>query len=124
MKIKNVRPGIVIITDAGLKLAPGDTVSVDALTAQMERAVEAGVLARIDDAPQAAKLSAKGVSQPPDKKPETVAAASTVETTVATSADEGAGAQGKLIDSDPAASGATKDSGQAAKTVGAKNGSA
>ncbi len=35
-KVKNVRAGIVIIADAGLKLAPGETVSVDKLTAQMQ----------------------------------------------------------------------------------------
>lgn len=38
MKIKNVRPGILIIADAGMKLAPGDAAEVDALTPQMERA--------------------------------------------------------------------------------------
>lgn len=48
IKVKNVRAGIVIIADAGLKLAPGETVSVDRLTAQMQSAIEAGLLARID----------------------------------------------------------------------------
>lgn len=38
MKIKNVRPGILIIADAGMKLAPGDAAEVDTLTPQMERA--------------------------------------------------------------------------------------
>jgi hypothetical protein len=47
-KVKNVRAGIVIIADAGLKLAPGETVSVDRLTEQMNSAVDAGILARID----------------------------------------------------------------------------
>ncbi len=47
-KVKNVRAGMVIIADAGLKLAPGETVSVDKLTAQMNSALDAGLLARID----------------------------------------------------------------------------
>jgi len=47
-KVKNVRAGIVIIADAGLKLAPGETVSVDKLTAQMNSALDAGLLARVD----------------------------------------------------------------------------
>ena len=47
-KLKNVRAGIVIIADAGLKLAPGETVSVERLSPQMHRAVDAGLLARID----------------------------------------------------------------------------
>lgn len=47
-KVKNVRAGIVIIADAGLKLAPGETVSVDKLTAQMNSALDAGLLTRID----------------------------------------------------------------------------
>ena len=48
IKVKNVRAGIVIIADAGLKLAPGETVSVDGLTSQMQSAVDAGLLARVD----------------------------------------------------------------------------
>jgi len=48
IKVKNVRAGIVIIADAGLKLAPGETVSVEKLTPQMQSAVDAGLLARID----------------------------------------------------------------------------
>lgn len=47
-KVKNVRAGIVIIADAGLKLAPGEIVSVDKLTAQMNSALDAGLLARVD----------------------------------------------------------------------------
>ena len=47
-KVKNVRAGIVIIADAGLKLAPGETVSVERLTAQMNSALDAGLLARVD----------------------------------------------------------------------------
>lgn len=47
-KVKNVRAGIVIIADAGLKLAPGETVSVDRVTAQMNSALAARLLARVD----------------------------------------------------------------------------
>lgn len=44
IKIKNVRPGILIIADAGLKLAPGESVELDALTPQARKAVDDGLL--------------------------------------------------------------------------------
>ena len=47
-KLKNVRAGIVIIADAGLKLAPGETVSVERPSPQMQRALDAGLLALVD----------------------------------------------------------------------------
>lgn len=47
-KLKNLRAGIVIIADAGLKLAPGETVSVERPSPQMQRALDAGLLARVD----------------------------------------------------------------------------
>ena len=58
-KVKNVRAGIVMIADAGLKLAPGETVSVDKLTAQMNSAVEAGLLARIEESVPKPKSASK-----------------------------------------------------------------
>ncbi len=48
IKVKNVRPGILIIADAGIKLAPGETTDVQIVTAQMERCLDDGLLARID----------------------------------------------------------------------------
>jgi len=45
-KVKNVRPGILIIADAGLRLEPGRVLEVEELTPHMERAVSAGLLAR------------------------------------------------------------------------------
>ena len=52
IKVKNVRPGILLIADAGLKLGPGETASVDNLTGQMERCVADGLLARIEPEPE------------------------------------------------------------------------
>jgi hypothetical protein len=46
-KIKNIRPGIVIIADAGLKLAPGEVVEMEKLTPQTSRAIDAGMLATV-----------------------------------------------------------------------------
>jgi len=51
-KVKNVRPGILIIADAGLKLGPGEVVDISPLTAQAEKAIENGLLARVDAEPE------------------------------------------------------------------------
>jgi len=45
-KVKNVRPGILIIADAGLRLEPGRVLEVEDLTPHMEHAISAGLLAR------------------------------------------------------------------------------
>ncbi len=47
-KLKNVRPGILIIADAGLKLTAGEEVTLDKLSRQTERAVANGYLARVE----------------------------------------------------------------------------
>ena len=39
-KLKNVRRGMLMIADAGLKLTPGQTVEVGTLTKQMDALVE------------------------------------------------------------------------------------
>lgn len=48
IKVKNVRPGLLLIADAGLKLTPGGTASVETLTPQMNRCIEDGLLTRIE----------------------------------------------------------------------------
>lgn len=53
IKVKNVRPGLLLIADAGLKLAPGETASVEKLTSQMNRCIEDGLLTRIEPEPEA-----------------------------------------------------------------------
>ena len=73
-KVKNVRAGIVIIADAGLKLAPGESVSVDRLTAQMQSAIEAGLLARIDS-DGVGKSVPKSAPKLEETKPETTESA-------------------------------------------------
>ena len=67
VKIKNVRPGILIISDAGLKLAPGESVELETLTSQARKAVDDGLLACTDKTP-AAKPEAK-VDTKPEAKP-------------------------------------------------------
>ncbi len=70
-KVKNVRAGIVIIADAGLKLAPGEIVSVDKLTAQMNSALDAGLLARVDGDGDS-KSKPKSAPKPAMAKPNAV----------------------------------------------------
>jgi hypothetical protein len=52
IKIKNVGTGILMITDAGLKLAPGGTDDVENITPQMQRCLDDGLLARVDTEPE------------------------------------------------------------------------
>ena len=62
VKVKNVRPGIVIIADAGLKLGPGEVADISSLTPQIKKAVDDGLLARVDtdlESSQAVKEPAK-----------------------------------------------------------------
>lgn len=68
-KLKNVRAGIVIIADAGLKLAPGETVSVERPSPQMQRAVDAGLLARVDSESES-RSKPKNAPKPEETKPE------------------------------------------------------
>ena len=48
VKLKNIRPGVLIIADAKLRLDPGENFETDALSPQMESALSAGRLARMD----------------------------------------------------------------------------
>jgi hypothetical protein len=75
VKVKNVRSGIVIIADAGLKLGPGEVAEMARLTAQAEKAIEGGLLARVEAEPepkQKTKGAAKADEQTGDsgKQPE------------------------------------------------------
>ena len=49
-KVKNVRPGILIVADAGLRLEPGRVLEVEKLTPHMDRAISDGLLARLEKA--------------------------------------------------------------------------
>lgn len=68
-RLKNVRAGIVIIADAGLKLAPGESVAVDRLTAQTSAALDAGLLARFDSDGEG-RSRPKSVPKPEERKQE------------------------------------------------------
>lgn len=48
LTIKNIRPGILVIPDAGLKLKPGQTVDIEKGTRQIESALKKGYLAAVD----------------------------------------------------------------------------
>ena len=43
-RIKNIRPGVLVIPDAGLKLKPGQVVEVERLTKQIQAALNINVL--------------------------------------------------------------------------------
>jgi len=75
-RIQNVRPGILIVPDAGLKLQPGEGAEVNTLSKQTERLLASGYLVRVgevqekavenpalslfeDPAPDLSKLSAQ-----------------------------------------------------------------
>jgi hypothetical protein len=88
-KVKNVRAGIVIIADAGLKLAPGESVSVDRLTAQMQSAIEAGLLARIDS-DSVGKSVPRSAPKVEEAKPETTESAQPASTEQAPDPEVGA----------------------------------
>lgn len=45
-EVKNVRPGILIVADAGLRLGPGRVLEVGKLTRHMERPISVGLLAK------------------------------------------------------------------------------
>lgn len=48
LKIKNIRPGILVIPDAGLKLNPGQVVEIEERTRKIDSALKKGYLALID----------------------------------------------------------------------------
>lgn len=47
IKIKNVQPGILILSDAKLKLAPGETADVETLSVQMQQCLDNGLLVQV-----------------------------------------------------------------------------
>jgi len=49
VRIKNIRPGIVLVSGLGIRLAPGGVASVERATAEIERGIAAGILVRLDD---------------------------------------------------------------------------
>ena len=57
-RIKNIRPGVLVIPDAGLKLKPGQVVEVERLTKQIQAALKNGRLAMAD------KSAGSGFGQP------------------------------------------------------------
>lgn len=48
LTIKNVRPGILIIPDAGLKLLPGEVAPVEDQTDQIKHCLQTGVVIQVD----------------------------------------------------------------------------
>ncbi len=58
LTIKNIRPGILVIPDAGLKLKPGQAVDIEKGTRQIESALKKGYLAAVNhDEPENLKTA-------------------------------------------------------------------
>ena len=68
-KVKNVRPGVLIIADERLRLEPGEVLEVEYLTAHMEQALSAGHLTRIDQEGTKA-LQPSGKPEHPPEEPD------------------------------------------------------
>jgi len=49
VQVKNVRAGMLLITDAGLELKPGEVAGAASLSPQMQRAVASGHLVVVSD---------------------------------------------------------------------------
>jgi len=129
MKIKNVRPGILIIADAGLKLAPGDSVEVDTLTQQREGAAAAKALV-VTQSPKQTKPQSRPAPKPKDEvQPDAPEADKSEEAKSQTDgSSENAGAQGLLETGGTSALPAAADlktetSAPVTKPAGAKSGS-
>lgn len=80
IKIKNVRSGILIIADAGLKLAPGESRDLDELTPQAKRALAGGLLVQMDkeqETKSKVKSTSRGGNGADGKEPDKTEAAGT-----------------------------------------------
>jgi len=69
-KVKNVRPGVLIIVDARLRLEPGEVLEVEYLTAHMEQALSAGHLTRIGQDGAKASQPSEKPEHPPEEPDE------------------------------------------------------
>ncbi len=97
VKVKNVRPGILIIADAGLKLAPGEAVSLEKTTPQTDAAIEAGLLARVESDTES-KSRPKSTAKPVESKPGSGEAAKTSGASQSSGSGTDAGAVAKTAE--------------------------
>lgn len=92
-KIKNVWPGILIIADAGLKLAPGECRDINDLTPQAKQALDDGLLVQMDreqETRSKAKPASRGTDSADGKEPDkTETAGAKTEQTSASDGDPG-----------------------------------
>ncbi len=68
LTIKNIRPGILVIPDASLKLKPGQAVDIEKSSRQIESALKKGYLAAINSD----ESEAQNPSQEPVKESDAV----------------------------------------------------
>jgi len=111
IKVKNVRPGLLLIADAGLKLAPGETASVEKLTGQMNRCIEDGLLTRVEP-----ELEAKLRPRSPERSTESKQEPGPAES-------ESVGTDGADMNSVQALAGEKKPPEPPAKNTGVRSGS-
>ncbi len=67
LRIKNLRPGRLVITDAKLKLLPGQVVEVQSLSRQTEALIARGYVAQVSEG-QKDKPQSKAEALPPVPK--------------------------------------------------------
>ncbi len=65
-QVKNVRAGMLLITDAGLELKPGEVFEVASLSREMQRAVASGHLVVVRDDARAEGLTPSVPTTSPD----------------------------------------------------------
>jgi hypothetical protein len=67
VKLKNIRPGVLIIADAKLRLDPGQTFETESISPQMESALSSGRLARMDGKDHPLKQNESPASETQDE---------------------------------------------------------
>lgn len=105
IRIKNVRPGILILADANLKLAPGEMADVETPTVHIQQCLDNGLLAQIEIESDT-KTKSKNTSRSDSKKN----TSQSVQSDMPPASDNSAsvqtsdGGQGQLIEADNAGS--------------------
>lgn len=57
LTVKNVRPSLVLVSDARLRLGPGQVMTVEQITPQLQTLLDAGALVRLEGQTSSAALT-------------------------------------------------------------------
>ncbi|MCE5314014.1 MAG: hypothetical protein ABFD49_07065 [Armatimonadota bacterium] len=97
IKIKNVRPGVLILSDAKLKLPPGGTADVETLSVQMQQCLDNGLLIQVTTETEV-KPKAKSTTKKTATQTAATEQSQPVEASTDTKASTADGGQGQLIE--------------------------